>query len=84
METKKKKSLLKILMVGDAEIGKSSILSKYWKDKFNDKYKATIGADFYNKDIVINKNYYFADLEYCRTREISKSWSWVLLIIYNN
>ena len=42
-------------MVGDAEIGKSSILSKYWKDKFNDKYKATIGAYFYNKDIVIDE-----------------------------
>ena len=54
METKKE-SFFKILIVGDAEIGKSNILSKYWQDKFDDKYKATIGADFYTKDIVIDE-----------------------------
>lgn len=42
----KKKILLKVIMIGDATVGKTSIMNKYAFNKFSDKYKSTIGADF--------------------------------------
>ena len=41
-------------MVGNSETGKTNIVNKYYQDKFNDKYKATIGANFLSKDINID------------------------------
>jgi len=38
--------LYKILLVGDENVGKSSILSRFTQNTFNDDYVATIGIDF--------------------------------------
>lgn len=37
---------LKITLIGDASVGKSSILLKYIDDVFEDGYLCTIGVDF--------------------------------------
>lgn len=46
--------IYKILVVGNAKCGKSSIISKYaYKNIIDGKYKTTIGADFIRKDVSI-------------------------------
>lgn len=47
--------IYKILIVGNAKCGKSSIISKYTSKNtsFDNKYKTTIGADFVRKDIYV-------------------------------
>lgn len=38
--------LLKIIVIGDTGVGKTSIVRRYVNDVYSDKYKATIGVDF--------------------------------------
>ena len=38
--------LLKVLMVGDSDVGKSSILLRFTEDKYNDEQPVTIGRLF--------------------------------------
>lgn len=45
---------LKVVIVGDAGVGKTSLLEQYVHRRFAANYKATIGADFYTKTIPIN------------------------------
>jgi Ni2+-binding GTPase involved in maturation of urease and hydrogenase len=35
-------------------VGKTSLLERFVKDRFSQQYKATIGADFYTKDMVVD------------------------------
>ena len=48
------KSLLKIILVGDSGVGKTSLMNQYVKKRFTKNYKATIGVDFFCKDIKID------------------------------
>ena len=42
---------MKILIVGNAKCGKSSIIARFVSDSFQENYKTTIGADFVRKDL---------------------------------
>ena len=46
-----KKFIIKVILLGDASVGKTSLLNKYIKNEFSLNYKATIGADFLTKQI---------------------------------
>jgi Ras-related protein Rab-7A len=50
----KKKVFLKVIILGDSGVGKTSLMNRYVKDKFSHQYKATIGADFQSKDIEVD------------------------------
>lgn len=39
-----------LLIIGDATVGKTSILSRFSKNSFNSNYLATVGLDFFTKD----------------------------------
>ena len=45
---------LKIVVVGDDAVGKTSIIIRYVKNNFTDDYKPTLGADFAFKEIKYN------------------------------
>ena len=45
---------LKILLIGDTSVGKTSILCKYIDDEFSDTYLSTIGIEFKIKPLIIN------------------------------
>lgn len=45
--------IVKILIVGNAKCGKSSIIGQYMSKSFKDKYQSTIGAEFARKDILL-------------------------------
>jgi Ras-related protein Rab-7A len=50
----KSKSQLKIIVLGDSGVGKTSLLNRFVTSEFSQTYKATIGADFMRKEIVID------------------------------
>lgn len=52
--THRKKVLLKVIILGDSGVGKTSLMNKFVNDKFSKQYKATIGADFLTKEILID------------------------------
>lgn len=46
--------MLKILLLGDASVGKTSLLNQFVNREFTAQYKATIGSDFSSKQIDID------------------------------
>jgi Ras-related protein Rab-7A len=52
----RKKVLLKVIILGDSSVGKTSLMNMYVNRKFNNQYKATIGADFLTKEVMVNHN----------------------------
>ena len=47
------KELFKIMMLGDAGVGKTAMLERFVKNIFSSEYKVTIGADFLHKEVVV-------------------------------
>ena len=43
---------IKITILGESSVGKSSLVSRYCRNKFPTEYKATLGADFTTKNII--------------------------------
>ena len=43
----------KIIFLGDQYVGKSSILNRFYQDRFEPDYQATIGLDFHSKNVEI-------------------------------
>jgi Ras-related protein Rab-7A len=50
----RKKVLLKVIILGDSGVGKTSLMNQYVNRKFSIQYKATIGADFLTKEIFVD------------------------------
>uniref|UniRef100_A0A7E4W653 Ras-related protein Rab7 n=1 Tax=Panagrellus redivivus TaxID=6233 RepID=A0A7E4W653_PANRE len=50
----RKKALLKVIILGDSGVGKTSLMNQYVNKRFSNQYKATIGADFLTKDVTID------------------------------
>ncbi|KAI9729127.1 MAG: hypothetical protein M1828_000212 [Chrysothrix sp. TS-e1954] len=50
----RKKVLLKVIILGDSGVGKTSLMNQYVNKKFSASYKATIGADFLTKEVAID------------------------------
>lgn len=50
----RKKVLLKVIILGDSGVGKTSLMNQYVNRKFSNQYKATIGADFLTKEIMVD------------------------------
>jgi len=50
----RKKVLLKCIILGDSGVGKTSLMTQYVTKRFSNQYKATIGADFLTKEVVVD------------------------------
>merc|ERR1712032_876644 len=50
----RKKVLLKVIILGDSGVGKTSLMNQYVNKKFSNQYKATIGADFLTKEVQVD------------------------------
>jgi small GTP-binding protein len=48
--------IFKIVLIGDSNVGKTNILSKYLQNEFNPDSKATVGVEFGSKTFNINDN----------------------------
>ncbi|KAJ7978376.1 Ras-related protein Rab7 [Quillaja saponaria] len=47
----RRRTLLKVIILGDSGVGKTSLMNQYVNRKFSNQYKATIGADFLTKEV---------------------------------
>ncbi|XP_077245812.1 ras-related protein Rab7-like [Tasmannia lanceolata] len=54
MSMMRTRTLLKVIVLGDSGVGKTSLMNQYVNKKFSQQYKATIGADFVTKEIQID------------------------------
>ncbi|KAG1470703.1 hypothetical protein G6F56_002527 [Rhizopus delemar] len=45
------KDILKVVLIGDGGVGKTSLRNQYVHKRFTNAYKATIGADFITKEV---------------------------------
>lgn len=50
----RKKVLLKVIILGDSGVGKTSLMNQYVNKRFSSQYKATIGADFLTKEVLVD------------------------------
>jgi Ras-related protein Rab-7A len=50
----RKKVLLKVIILGDSGVGKTALMNQYVNKRFSASYKATIGADFLTKEVMID------------------------------
>merc|ERR1712054_88618 len=50
----RKRTLLKVIILGDSGVGKTSLMNQYVNKKFSNAYKATIGADFLTKEVQVD------------------------------
>lgn len=50
----RRKVLLKVIVLGDSGVGKTSLMNQFVNKKFSNQYKATIGADFLTKEVMVD------------------------------
>ncbi|GAC97714.1 hypothetical protein PHSY_005301 [Pseudozyma hubeiensis SY62] len=50
----RKKVLLKVIILGDSGVGKTSLMNQYVNKRFSSAYKATIGADFLTREVMVD------------------------------
>jgi len=54
MAQARKKIMIKVIILGDAGVVKTSLMKQYDKKMFSNQYKATIGADTIRKELTID------------------------------
>lgn len=56
MDKKKsnRKVFFKIVIIGDSNVGKSCLINRYVKSQYSNNFKPTIGAEFFNKEVVVD------------------------------
>ncbi|CAE6466654.1 unnamed protein product, partial [Rhizoctonia solani] len=43
-----------VIILGDSGVGKTSLMNQYVNKRFSNQYKATIGADFLTKEVMVD------------------------------
>jgi Ras-related protein Rab-7A len=58
IEYSPRQKLLKCILLGDSETGKTELIRAFVNKKFSNQYKATIGADFLTKEMKVDDHIY--------------------------
>ncbi|XP_028763006.1 ras-related protein Rab7-like [Neltuma alba] len=53
-QSRRKRTLLKVILLGDCGVGKTSLMNQYVYKKYSEHYKSTIGADFVTKELQVD------------------------------
>ena len=85
-----KEQSIKIILLGDSGVGKSSIIRRYYEDKFDLDIGITFGSNFVEKVIKINGNKYKLELwdtagqeEFRSITKIFVKNSKIIILVYN-
>lgn len=54
MEAREYDLMMKMVFVGDSGVGKTNLLTRLTKDRFNEQYLATIGVEFQYKNFYVD------------------------------
>lgn len=57
-----KKTTLKICIIGNSGVGKTSLIIRYIKNKFTNQYRITVGADLFSKEVTYNSKQYILQI----------------------
>ena len=49
-----KKVFLKVVVLGDMAVGKTSLMNRFVNNRFSHQYKSTLGADFLSKEVIVD------------------------------
>jgi GTPase SAR1 family protein len=49
---------LKICIIGESGVGKTSLINRFTKDKFSSQYRITVGADLFSHEMNVDENEY--------------------------
>ena len=52
------KKILKLCVIGDSGVGKTSLIMRFIKNLFQETYKITVGADLFSKEVTHNNQPY--------------------------
>lgn len=58
MRPPNKSTLLKVVILGDGGVGKTSVVTRFVSNHFDENNLHTIGVEFMNKDLVIDGEKY--------------------------
>ncbi|CDR96407.1 Rab7, putative [Babesia bigemina] len=50
----RKRPILKIIILGDSGVGKTSLMNQFINKRFTNQYRATIGADFSTQEVTVD------------------------------
>ena len=53
-----KKMTLKICIIGESGVGKTSLINRFTKNKFSNQYRITVGADLFSHEMTVEGNAY--------------------------
>ena len=45
---------LKICIIGESGVGKTSLINRFTKNKFSNQYRITVGADLFSHDMTVD------------------------------
>ena len=48
--------MVKVVLLGDSDVGKTNIMSKYLKNQFREDSKATVGVEFGSKHFTVENH----------------------------
>ena len=54
-EEDKKKWAIKLAVLGDPAVGKTSLINKYIENRFEENYSPTLGVNILTKDIILDE-----------------------------
>lgn len=53
-----RKMTLKICIIGESGVGKTSLINRFTKNKFSSQYRITVGADLFSHEMTVDDNEY--------------------------
>ena len=66
---------LKICIIGESGVGKTSLINRFTKDKFSSQYRITVGADLFSHEMTVDEKEYGLQVKLIRfgTQQDKKS-----------
>lgn len=73
---------LKICIIGESGVGKTSLINRFTKDKFSNKYRITVGADLFSHDMNVDGDNFSLQVNFIRfgIQQVKKNFNQLVLL----